>query len=234
MFILTVILTSLFASLALFIISKIIGYRQVSELSMYDYINGITIGSIAADVAVTKGEEFLSHVIAMVIFGGVTVLFSIISNKSLRFRRLFEGTPAILFSKGRFCEENMKKAKIDINEFQMELRINGYFDLSEIDTVILEPNGKLSILPISGYRPLEPSDMYIQPKSAEVLANVIIDGVTVDNNLRLCGFDKNWLNLELKKQKAPPIKEILLATLDRQGKLTFYKKGEKTVKNMTE
>ena len=143
-----IILTSLGSIIALFFSTKIIGNKQMSELSMFDYINGITIGSIAAEMATSLDGEFYFPLLAIVIYTLVMCLMSSISEKSLKCRRFLAGRSVILMQNGKIYRKNFKTAKIDINDFIAQCRINGYFSLNDIDSAILEQNGKISI-PVS-------------------------------------------------------------------------------------
>ena len=146
---LRIVLTTLLSVLTLFVITRIIGYRQLSELSLFDYINGITIGSIAAELAIAPKEDIWKILLAVIIFGLTTLLISFLTDKSYAVRKIVTGKPIFLIDKGKFCYKNFKKSHIDMNEFLMKCRNSGYFDLSQINTAILEPNGKVSFIPMA-------------------------------------------------------------------------------------
>ena len=129
-----VILASLFSILALFLITKLLGCRQMNQLSMFDYINGITIGSIAAELAASWGKEFWQWAIALVIYGLATFLLSLATDRSIQARRLITGTPIPLYENGQLLDQNFRRAKLDLNEFLMQCRLAGYFDLSQLET----------------------------------------------------------------------------------------------------
>lgn len=207
--ILNVILTSLLSIAALFIITKIMGHKQVAQLDFFDYINGITIGSIAAELA-TDLEAPWQSLIALVIYGFVSVLLSLLTHKFPRTRKYINGTPTILMNDGKIYRKNLKKAKLDISEFLLLCREQGYFELNEIKTVIFEHNGKLSILPKAVNRPVTLSDMQIFPQEAHIGTEVIMDGRVMGGNLSRIGRDKNWLNKQLKLQGYNNPKEIFL------------------------
>ena len=148
---LTLCLTALGSFAALFIIAKFIGRKQVSQLDFFDYITGITIGSIAAEMA-TELEEPWKPLIAMIIYGSVTLLLSSVTIKFPRVRKFLNGTPTILMDHGKLYRENLKKSKLDLSEFMVLCRQQGYFDLTDIQTAVFEYNGKLTILPVSSQR----------------------------------------------------------------------------------
>lgn len=226
MTILRVIGTSAGSFFLLFLLTKLDGRRQMSELSMFDYITGITIGSIASEAAVSGilGEvDFLLAALSMVIYAFLTLLFSFVTSKSIFFRKVITGTPWILFHKGEFLYENLRRARLDVNEFLSQCRINGYFDLSQIETAILEPVGKISFLPAPGSRPLTGDDLLMNLPGEGLAADVILDGKVMTHNLRFMGKDEKWLEKELSSRKINP-KKVLLATLDQKDNLELYLK----------
>lgn len=126
----------------LFILTKLMGNKEMSQLSMFDYIIGITIGSIAAEISTALENDFMQPVVAMAVYAVVSIIISILSYKSLKVRRIISGNSLILLDNGELYHDNLKKAKLDLNEFLMQCRTSGYFNLSDIQTAILEPNRK--------------------------------------------------------------------------------------------
>lgn len=212
--ILKIIIVSAVSLAELFLLTKLIGNRQMSELNMFDYINGITIGSIAAEMATSLDKDIFVPMTAMAVYGAVTVLLSYISTKSIRARRLFVGKSIVLFRNGKVYKNNLKVAKLDVNEFISQCRISGFFDLSQIDTAILEPNGRLSVLPKADCRPLTPSDMSVKVFEERPQFSLIIDGNIIKENLKSAGVDEKWLKSELDRQKINSVSEVTYASYD--------------------
>lgn len=204
-----VILTTLLSVIALFIITKLMGHKQVAQLDFFDYICGITIGSVAAELA-TELEEPWKPLVSLVLYGGVSILLSLLTHKCPRTRKYINGSPSILMCNGQIYRENLKKAKLDLSEFLLLCREQGYFELNDIQTAIFEPNGKLSVLPVSAKAPLTPSDMNLPTKPAQIGIEFIMDGRVMGENLKRAGRDENWLNKQLKEQGYGSAKEILL------------------------
>lgn len=217
--------------LILFILTKLMGNREMSQLTMFDYIVGITIGSIAAEMSTSLESNFMEPVVAMIVYGLVTVFISYITCKSLSLRRFFTGRARILLDNGKLYRKNFKSAKIDLNDFLMECRINGYFNLSDIQTAILEPNGRVSFLPKSLKRPATPEDLNLSPNTENVVINVILDGVLLKENLAKTGNNINWLENNLKEQGVNDMKKVFLATCDNQNNLSVYVKLDKQNKH---
>ncbi len=222
-----VILTSILSVVVLFLITRLIGYRQLSELSLFDYINGITIGSIAAELATCERDEIGEILVAMAVYGVFAILVALVTDKSITMRKIIVGNPTVLMKNGRLYYEGFKKSRLDVNEFLMKCRNNGYFDITQIDTAIMEPNGRVSFLPVSEDRPATPKDMKISVTQDELVANVIIDGKVIEKSLSMIGKDGTWLRNQLKNQQHTDLSQILLASCDNKGTLTVFLKSNK-------
>lgn len=220
--IIKVILTSVLSAAALFFIAKIMGHKQMSQLDFFDYITGITIGSIAAELA-TELEKPWKPLIAMVVYTTVAVILTAVTNKFLRARKFINGTPTIIMNNDKIYRKNMKKAKIDLSEFMVMCRQEGYFNISDIQTAVFEYNGKLTILPKSTKRPVTPKDMNIIPPEEFINTEVIIDGRIMDENLKRMGLNTVWLEQKIKEQGYKNAKEVFLGLCDNKNNLTLYK-----------
>ncbi len=220
--IIKIIFLSIGSLAVLFILTKLMGQREMSQLNVFDYIISITIGSIAAEMATSLEDNFVQPLVAMIVYGLITVIVSILNTKFVRLRPIFSGKTLILYDNGTLFKENFKKAKIDLNEFLMQCRTNGYFYLSDIKTALLEENGKISFLPYSDKRPANPSDLNIKPKDDNISTNIILDGKIMYENLHELGHDKIWLDEMLQKQGIIKIDNIFLATYDSDDNLMVY------------
>ncbi len=208
--------------LILFILTKIMGQREMSQLSVFDYFITITIGSIAAEMSTSLENNFIQPVVAMIVYALITFIVSILNTKFVKLRPILSGKTLILYDNGTLFKENFKKAKIDLNEFLVQCRTNGFFNLSDIKTALLEENGKISFLPYSDKRPANPSDFNIKPKEDGIATNLILDGKVMEENLKELGLDKLWLDEMLQKQKIIKTDNIFLATYSSDGNLSAY------------
>ena len=221
--IIKVILTALLSVASLFIVTKIMGHKQVAQLDFFDYVSGITIGSIGAELA-TELEKPYKPLIALAIYGLASLLLNLLAHKIPRTRKYINGTPTILMNDGNLYRKNLKKAKLDLSEFMLLCREQGYFDLDEIQTAIFEHNGKLSILPKAANRPATPDDLKITAKATHIGVEVIMDGRVMGENLSRMGRDVNWLTKHLNIQGCKDAKEIFLGIYrPEEDKLTLYK-----------
>ena len=221
----TLCLTTLGSFASLFLAAKLIGHKQIAQLDFFDYITGITIGSIAAEMA-TELEEPWKPLAAILIYAGITFLLSVLTNKFPRTRRYLYGAPTILMDHGKLYRENLKKSKLDLNEFLVLCRQQGYFDLTSIQTAIFEFNGKLTILPVSTQRPATPCDMSLAPEQELLFTELIMDGRILENNLRHMGLDLTWLDKQLRQRAISSPKDVFLAVCDKNRKLVIYQNSE--------
>lgn len=224
--ILKIIILSIVSEIVLFILTKLMGNKEMSQLSMFDYIIGITIGSIAAEMSTALESDYMQPLVAMIVYAIVAIIISISCNKSLKARRFIYGNSLILLNNGKLYRKNFKTAKLDLNEFLVQCRSNGYFNIAELETAILEPNGKISFLPKNTNRPATPADLNLTPEAATINVNVIIDGRIIYENLKNSGHDEMWLQKELVSQGFKNPEQIFLATLDNQNNLSIYENND--------
>ena len=216
---------SLFALLFLFLVTKMIGKKQVSELSLFDYTIGLSIGNFAAEIIVNSDIPYIYGIVAIFTFGIVAYLVNVVTMKSITLRKILIGTPTIIIQNGKLLEKNLKKSKMDINDLLEQTRIGGFFDINEIEYAILEANGKLSIMPKAENAPITPKDMQVKMNKKDLVANVIIDSHIMIDNLNQMNKDIEWLEKELKVKGYRDNDKILLATLDINEKLVVYEKN---------
>lgn len=221
----SVFIRSIVTIVVLFLLAKVMGKKQISQLNLFDYIVGITIGSVAADISLDLNKSFLDGVICMLVFGLTGALVSYVTLKSIKLRRFFTGTPSIIIENGKIIEEGLKKVKFDINDLMEELRGAGYFNIDEVAYAVMETNGKISFLPKDEEKPVTKKDMDLKIIPSSLVANIIIDGKIMMNNLKAMNKDEKWLSHELKVLGYKDLDEILLATLDSNDKIMVYKKG---------
>lgn len=217
-----VILSALLSVASLFFIAKLMGHKQVAQLDFFDYISGITIGSVAAELA-TELEKPWKPLIALAVYGLASVLLRVLTTKLPKTRKFINGTPTILMNSGKLYRKNLKKAKLELSEFLLLCREMGYFDLGEIQTAVFESNGKLSVLPKAANRPATPQDLKITAKEAHIGTEVILDGRVMSDNLSRMGKNEAWLEKQLKSQGYKDAKEIFLGIYRTEDNtLSFY------------
>lgn len=220
------ILLPLLSMIVIFLLTKMMGYRQITQLSLYDYIIGITIGSIASELAVAHFDDFFQPVIAMVIFGIGTWLFSYLTRISPAIRNLVEGKAIVLFENGEINCQALKISKLDIDEFLMICRINGYFCLNDVDRIILETNGRFSFYLKTSARTLQVGDYQKQIQNEKMPMIFIKEGQMLMANLKQAGQSSQWLFHQLENAGCQ-LKDIELMYIDSDGHMHFYYKNNK-------
>lgn len=203
----------------LFLITKLLGKRQISELTFFEYVSGITIGSIAGE-AITGLEKNLYHgILAIVIFGLVTLLADFLSLKSKTFRDMVDGRGTVLIKDGKILEENLKKEKYTIDELSSLLRQKDIFKVADVEFAVLEPRGSLSTLLKKENRPLTAKDLQMKIPNEKEPQTVIMDGNILDEALRSSGKSRGWLSTELEKLEVT-LDNVFLGQVDSYGELT--------------
>ena len=229
-----VFIRGIFSLITLFLVTKIIGKKQVSQMSLFDYVIGISIGNFAAEMTVDVNIPFFNGIIAVIIFGLFAEIINIVTMKSIYLRRFFMGTPTILIDNGKILEKGLKKVKMDINDLLEECRNAGYFDIDEIESSVMEVSGKLSILPKAKYRPLTPNDMNIETQDEYIKATVLIDGKIMKNNLKNMKKSEKWLRNKLKNMGYKNIEKLIRVTIDKNENISVFLKNNDNVPEILE
>ncbi len=217
---------SLIAFLVLFIVSKILGKKQVAQLEFSDYVVGISIGSIAAEMSTMNDRPFYHFIIAMVVFGGLDLSITLLARKAHFLKTIFKGRPLILISNGEIIYKNLVKSKLDIKELIALCRDKGYFNLEDIAFCIFENSGKISILPLSSARPTTAEDLNIPNEKVSLPTALVVDGKAVKKELKKLGKDEAWLYKKLEIKTKQQLKDIIIATFDQATcKINVYKKN---------
>ncbi len=209
-------LLSVVSLVTLFLVSRPGGKRQISQMSMFDYINSITVGSIAAEMA-TNLEEWYKPFTGILAYGLMAWLVHLAAYKSLRGRLLLSGRAIVLMENGVILRQNLRRAAIDLNEFLAQCRIAGFFDLRDLATATLETNGQLSFLPQSGARPATTKDLALQTQPASTWIDLILDGHIMEHNLQSAGKDRAWLDAQLHRQGIGRASETFYAACSRNN-----------------
>lgn len=214
--ILNVLWTSVFSLVALFLLTRLGGKRQIAQMSTFDYVNSITIGSIAAEMA-TNLEQWYRPFTALIVYGLAAWAVHLLACKSLPFRIFLCGKSNVLMENGTIYKKELTRAAIDLNEFLAQARIAGYFDLNEVQSALLETNGQISFLPKSQNRPTTPEDFQLAPDPASTWFDLVLDGAVMPANLKNSGKDRIWLQNQLSRQGIGQLSEVFYAACDKQG-----------------
>jgi uncharacterized membrane protein YcaP (DUF421 family) len=216
---LVVLVRAIIGFFSLLIFSRIIGKDQISQLNFFDYVLGITIGSIAASLTTDLSSRAWPHFIGLLTWAVLGYLMEYISTKWRYAAKFLEGEPVIVIMNGKVMENVLKKMNYTISEILGLLRNKNVFDLNQVDFAIIEPNGEISVLLKPEHQPLTPKDMKIQVSPSGISTELIYDGIIFEENLRQLNKDEQWLLKELKKKGIKDVSEVFLATLNPAGSL---------------
>lgn len=205
------------AYVILAVLARMMGKREFSQLTIKDYIVGITIGSITANMAFKIDESILLFLPALIFFGGIEIIVSRISLKCTKFRNICDGTVSILIKEGKIIKENLKKERISIDELLMMLRDKDVFNVADIDYALLERSGKMSILLKPERKFTTLSDININKPSTGIPVTIIRDGKLAQEEINQNNIDINWISQKLNELNIKDISTVFLAQADITG-----------------
>lgn len=214
-----ILLRSTAAFLVLFLMARIMGKKQISQLTFFDYCVGITIGSIAATMSVDQNVKALNGIMSLLVWGLFPSLLAYLGMKSTTFSNVTDGKATTLIENGKILEKNMRKNLMNINQLMLLLREKDVFKLSDVEMAVLETNGQLSVLLKADKQPLNASMQGIQVQAEHGPHILIMDGKTMGKTLEKLGYTEEWLRNEVKKQGASNISDVFLAQVDSNHQL---------------
>lgn len=221
---------AIIAFFSLLIFARLLGKKQISQLTFFDYTLGITIGSIAATMTTDLSSRAWPHWVGLTTWAVVGLGIDLLTTKSRFAAKYIEGEPTIIIMNGKILENNMRKLRYDAANLQQQLRTKDVFDLNEVHFAVLEPNGELSVLKKPELQPVTAKDMNITVPNTGIGIELIYDGVVVDLNLKQINRNRKWLRSELKKYGVKDPSEVFLATYEASGSLYVDKFKDKIQK----
>jgi len=199
-------------------LTRLIGKKLLSQMTFFDFVTGITIGTIAGAFVTTEVRGFYV-LISPVIFTILVILTGILSLTSVRARKLLEGEPLVLIENGKILEKNLRKIRYNVDDLLMQLRVKGVFDLGEVEFAVLESHGQLSVLKKTQNLPVTPKDLNLSTNYKGLSSEIIRDGKIVKENLKQNSLSIDWLRSELSSRNINEVDEVFLATLGTDGSL---------------
>nr|WP_244888174.1 DUF421 domain-containing protein [[Bacillus] enclensis] len=186
--------------LVLLLLARLLGRKQLSQLTFFNYITGISIGSIAADIAGESGTPFLNGLTSLIWWSFLSFLVGYISLKSSKVRVVLDGEPLIVIKKGKILEDTLKKLHLNMDDLSMMLREKGLFSMKAVETAVFEPDGKLSVILKPAYQSVTREDQNIvKTPPTYIPSELIVDGKVVEQNLKEVGVTKDWIDMQLDK-----------------------------------
>lgn len=214
-----VVVRAIIAFFSLLIFSRTLGKQTISQLTFFDYILGITIGSIAASLTTDLTSRAWPHWVGLFVWVFLVYTLQMIVLKSRNVSKYIDGEPTIIVMNGKILESAMKKLRYRASDLMEQLRGAGVFYLNEVEFAILETDGKLSVLKKSDYVPLTPKDMNIPTIYKGLSTEIIYEGKLIDENLKKIDQSKEWLDKQLYIRGFGSYAEVFLAVIDGAGNL---------------
>lgn len=214
-----IILQTLIAFFAILFITRILGRQQVAQLTVYEYINGITFGSIAATVATDLGQSTWGHIIGLFLFGSLTLLIGYIAKKKRNFSKVIQGEPVLVIQDGHIFEKNLSRFHYTVDDLTHLLRKKDVFNITDVKYAILENTGELSILKVAQKENVKVEDMNLKINQEELDTDIIVTGNIIYENLKKRNITVKWLTSQLKMMGVRDIKDIYYASLDKDKKI---------------
>jgi uncharacterized membrane protein YcaP (DUF421 family) len=208
--------------LVLFTVTRITGRKEISQLTFFNFVSAITIGTIGGSLVTSADLSILNGVLALVGWGALTIVMGFIDIKSKKARKLLEGDPLIVIKKGMIMEQSLRKARLDIDELNVMLREKNVFSITDVDYAILETDGKLSVMKKENKQPLTRSDLRINNSKEQIIplsTEVVSDGIINKKNLSELNLDEKWLEQELQKSGIQSVSDVFYAEIQKDGTL---------------
>ncbi|ADM69907.1 hypothetical protein GMA19_02094 [Paenibacillus polymyxa E681] len=213
-----VVTRTLMAVAVLFLIAKILGKRQVSQLSVFEYITGITIGNLAATIPMERESTWYLGFIALAVWVLTTFVIEILQIKSKKIRDFTDGKTTTLIKDGKILEDNMRKERLTIDELMEQLRSKNVFKVSDVEFAIMETSGAINVLLTKDKQPVTLKDLNMQQLPEKEPTAVIMDGQLMEQQMAYMGITQQWLDAKLK-EKSLTVKDVFFAQVDPQGEL---------------
>jgi len=223
---LNILFRSIITYFVLLLFTRIMGKKQLSQLTYFDYIVGITIGSIAAAASVDKHIDVFQSCFSIIVWSILTVLISIATLKSIKLRLWVDSEPLVIINKGKVIYKNMKRAKYNIGDLLMQLRNKDVFYITDVEMAVLEPDGKLSVLKKAEKTSVTIEDMNIKKPKTGMMVEFILDGNLLSNHLSQIKKDEKWVASQLKSRNIYNIKDVVFAGVQADGQIYIVTKND--------
>ncbi|QTD43558.1 DUF421 domain-containing protein [Sporosarcina sp. Te-1] len=206
--------------IVLLLLARLMGKKQISQLTFFHYVTGITIGSIAADIAGESETPFVNGLYAMILWALLTYFLNFLAMKSKKARVLLDDTPTVIMHKGKLNEQAMKKSRLTLNDLNMMLREQGIFSIKDVEYAILETNGQLSVMKKTAQEPATKKDVKAPaPEPKYIPTEIISDGKLIKENMTELGLSEQWLFDQLKDQGIGKVNQVFYAEIQTDGSL---------------
>ncbi|MEB3101909.1 DUF421 domain-containing protein [Ferviditalea candida] len=209
----------------LLVVIRLQGKKQIAQFSYFNYINGISIGSLSANVVITNAIPFGKGIVMLILWALMTWLIAFLSLKSVNLRKIFEGVPRYVIKQGEIVEKNLRIENVSIDDLNSMLRQKNNFSVQDVESAILELNGSLSVLSKNRVLPVTRGDLHIEGKQVGVALPLVVDGVIMRDNLTANSISEEWVADQLKRRNVN-IEEVLYMELGTEGHVLVELRGK--------
>lgn len=217
--IIDIVLQTLIAFFSILLITRILGRQQVAQLTVYEYINGITFGSIAATVATDLENPSMQHIVGLFLFGTLTFAMSYACKKNRSLSKIIDGEPVLVVQDGHILEKNLSKYQYTVDDLNHLLRKKDIFNIQDVKYAILETTGEINIVKVANKENVKVEDMSLQVAQEDLITDIVVSGKIIYENLKKKSVSVKWLTSQLKMMGVKNIEDVYYATLDKDKKI---------------
>ncbi|WP_412965640.1 YetF domain-containing protein [Fredinandcohnia sp. 179-A 10B2 NHS] len=213
--------------IVLFSLARIMGRKEISQMTFFNFVSAIAIGSIAANLVVNQNLSIRNGVLALIGWTIFTLAMDIIDIKSKKARKITTGTPQIVIKDGKIVEKSLRKLRLDLDSLTAMLRQKNIFSMTDVNYAILETDGKLSVMLKEEKLPVTKKDMNILSGSQKVYplpTEIVSDGKVLTKNLSKLNLDQEWLTKQLQEAGIESIDTVMYAEVQQDGSLFIDRK----------
>lgn len=223
-----ILVRSIFALIVLYTFTRILGKKQISQLSYFEYIMGIVLGELAGFLSTDIEAHYVNGLIAMSVWFAIPFVLDRLALKSNRLRILFEGKQRVMVREGKVLERNLKKERLTAHELMEQLREKNVFRLADVEFAVMETNGELSVMMKKDKQPVTLGDIGMGEASGNPVPRIVIhDGNILDEQLQAARLTRDWLDGELRAHGLET-KDVFLAQVDGDNRLYIDKYDDNT------
>ncbi|MGR9049589.1 DUF421 domain-containing protein [Halobacillus faecis] len=211
--------TGIIVFIILYVLARILSKKLISQMTLFDFIAGITLGSMTATTFLSDNVTLSRGALGLLTFASLVLLIDYLTLKSLAIRKLVNSQPTLLMDNGKILIKNMKKVRFNVDELIAELRKAGVFQFSDVQTAILETDGSVSVLRKAQFSPATPLDLKLDPDPVTFSHVVMVQGEVLPDQLNASGYSESWLEDRLQSYGVSNRKDVLVAQVNSDGTL---------------
>lgn len=214
---------TLFLYLVLIFAVRLMGKRQIGEMEPAEFVVTMLVANLAAIPMQDGAIPLYSGLVPILTVLGMELVLSGLILRSVRLRQLLCGKPVILIDNGKILQENLKSARISLDELTGQLRAKDVLDIRTVQFAILETSGDLSVFPYPKEKPASAKDAGVQATGQHLPVTVVEDGYLSRENLERAKKDEKWLEKVLSQHNCG-VKDTFLLTVDESGQVVWLGK----------